>query len=228
MKINHENLIDDGTVDNNPFKIETPLEKTKEKKPKHKSRFPKRKVNGDRYHIFYLLHLLWVPFFIGASILTGNYALAFLALPYLIYVGTLHQAGGGLEGKGMDYLLWNLSVLASTYSNAQTPHLRSRGQALRAVGGGLTVIGSLIHPWFLLVGGLILLNGLVVSFAERNGEQLARICRIISMSLFLTGTITLLWAPEAAVLTASASLLLHYLYERWDGFEFGVEEEDAE
>lgn len=221
MKLNHESIRDNKSYDDNMFSSPTPLEEKPIKKEKVKNpKLPKRKWRFDVHQRFYVFHL-FVPILMAiAGVLSNNPIMYISIVPYVLMVLFMRRMGGSLSGKGLDYVLWNLSVLVSTYTNSEMPNLRLKRSLLLWGGVGLTITSSFFSPWFLIVGAMITGVGMVFSFADKEPEKITSVSRILSISLLITGSIGLFITQDLALATLFLSILFHVLYEKWDDYVF--------
>ena len=135
----------------------------------------------------------------------------------------MRRWGGGLEDKGLDYVLWNLSVLVSTYTNAEMPRLRDRRNLLLWGGVGITVVSSFFSPWFLIIGMVITGIGMVFAFADKEPEKISVVSRVLSITLLVSGSLGLFLIQDLALATLFLSLVFHLLYEKWGEYVFYLE-----
>jgi hypothetical protein len=92
-------------------------------------------------------------------------------------------------------------------------------------GGVFAVLVSLVSPWFLLVGIITFLMGMLFAFADKDDENIANMSRMISIGLLVTGTLGLFVSPGLALAVLSLSLCFHHMFEKWDTYEFTLDEE---
>lgn len=227
LKQNHDSFRDDRPINDNALIKGTPLERDKEKKPvKSKPKLPKRKWKKDKYQLFYLVHFLLLLLFLLAGYVTSTGSLVGAVIPYGSVVYIMYRTGGSLSGKGLEYTIWNLSVLTSTYVNAKMPNLRGFKTHLIWTGGIVSILMSLISPWFFLMGQLIFMMGLVFAFADKDEDNIAEKSRMISVVFLIIGTIGLFVSPGYALAVLFLSLCYHHLFEQWDEYEFVLNEEN--
>lgn len=225
MKKNFESLRDENPMNDNDLIKATALNhvKNKAKETRVLPKLPKRKVQPDKYQLFYLIHLLLLPVFLLAGLLTQEFGLVFSIIPYAAMVIILYRIGGALSLKGMDYVLWNLAVLVSTFTNTKVPNLRKYGKELQWAGAVILILSSFFSPWFMVFGMALFLASMVFAFAEKDAEVIAGMSRIVSIGLVATGVIGLFLSPGLALATLTLSLFVHQSYEMWDGYEFNLE-----
>lgn len=225
MKQNFESFRDEKPVNDNDLIKATVLNQTKQKAKEKRvlPKLPKRKVKLDKFQSFYLIHLLLLPVFLLVGLLTQQFGLLFAIVPYALLVVILYRMGGGLSLKGMDYVLWNLSVLVSTFTNAKSPNLRKYRKELEWAGAVILILASLSMPWFMVFGLTLFFTSMVFAFAEKDGEGIASMSRIVSIGLLVAGVIGLFLSPGLALATLTLSLLVHLSFEMWDGYEFNLE-----
>lgn len=224
MKQNHESFLDKTSFNDNEFAKPTSMEK--EAEPTHEKplpKLPKRKFEMGSHQLFYLLHVPVLLVMAAAGIIGQVIPLLLAIVPYGAMLYVMRRVGSSLNGKGMDYVLWNLSVLVSTYTNHEMPNLRRFGLQLRVSGAVVAVLFSLFSAWFMLFGLLTLGVGLVFAFAEKDGKSISKVSQITAFGLLATGVIGLFLAPGLALATLSLSLCFHHLYEKWDEYEFELD-----
>lgn len=226
MKPNHESFKDNTPFNDNEFIKATAFRKEEPiKQVKPVPKMPKRKWEPDKYQVFYLIHFLLLGLFLPAGFITHTIPLVLAIVPYGGIVFFLYRVGGSLSGKGLDYVLWNLSVLVSTYLNTQMPNLRRFKMHLLWGGGVFAILVSLMSPWFLLVGLITFLWGMLFAFADKDDENISNMSRMISIGFLVTGTLGLFVSPSLALAVLFFSLCFHHVFEKWDEYEFTLDEE---
>jgi hypothetical protein len=226
MKQNHESFKDNTPFNDNEFIKATAFKKegaVKQVKPVPK--MPKRKWEKNKYQVFYLIHFLLLGLFLPAGFITHTIPLVVAIVPYGGMVFMMYRIGGSLSGKGLNYVLWNLSVLVSTYLNTQMPNLRRFKMHLLWGGGIFAILVSLMSAWFLLVGLVAFSLGLLFAFADKDDEHIANMSRMISIGFLVTGTLGLFVSPGLALAVLFLSLCFHHVFEKWDTYEFTLNEE---
>lgn len=225
MKPNHTTLKDKDSIGSNEFREAIPYKKEEPAKPKQPMpKLPKRKWRMDRMQSFYLFHGIALIALLVAGGATQTMPLLLAVVPYGALLFLMQRIGGSLEGRGLDYVLYNQSVLVSAYLNSEMPNLRRFGKGLRV--GGLTLLGvtSLFLPWGMAIGGAILAFGFLVAFADQETEEIAFMSRIGAIALLVTGLIGLFYMPGTALVTLTLSLGLHHLFEKWDSYDLELDE----
>lgn len=225
MKANHESFKDEKPLNDNELVMPTGLaqKKKKSKEKRNLPSTPKRKLEWSKHQSLYLIHLFFLPVFVLVGLLTNEYGLVFAIIPYGLMVLFLHRMGSVLSLEGLDYVLWNLSVLVSIFTNTKTPNLRKYGEEVIWGGAILLILMSLFSPWFMVFGMVVFLTGMVFAFAEKEAEVISEMSRIVSIGLTVTGVIGLFLSPGLALATLTISLLIHQVYEMWDDYEFNLE-----
>lgn len=224
MKLNHESILDNKSYNDNEFVSPTVLKKESVKREKRKKpKLPKRKWAFDNYQRFYFFHLMVPLLMVFAGVLSDNPILFLSIVPYVIMVLIMRRLGSGLEDKGLDYVLWNLSVLVSTYTNSEMPRLRGYRNLLLWGGVGVTVTASIFSPWFLMIGVVMTGVGMVFAFADKESEKISAVSRVLSISLLVTGSVGLFIIQDLALATLFVSIVFHLLYEKWNEYVFYLE-----
>lgn len=223
MKKNHQSLLDANSYTNHEVANTTPLKKNEVKTAKPLPKLPKRKFKMDKHQSFYLFHIPVMLLMLVAGIFLDATFLIPSILPYAVLVFLANRLGGSLRGKGLDYVLWNLSVLVSTYTNTQTPNLRRFGRLLRIVGAIVLVLLSAVSAWLMLVGLLLVALGLVFAFAEKEEEVIVQTSRLLAIGMLLGGAVSIFVSPDMTLAIVAVSLAFHHMYELWDEYEFTLE-----
>lgn len=225
MKQTHQSLRDDSPLNTNDLLKTTGLanERTKSSIKREIPQLPKRKLAGDKHQLFYCIHLSLLPVMLFFGFKYEVAQLIFFVIPYAGLLVTLYRIGGGLSLKEMNYVVWNLSVLVSTLTNAKIPRLRKYGNELRWGGGGLLLLGSLFSPWFMALGGTLFMLGMLFSFAEKDAETMAEMAKIVTWGLLVTGVLSLFVSPGMTLVTLTTSLLIQLVLETWEDYEFTLE-----
>lgn len=225
MKINHEVFRDEKEFGDNTFKTPTPLQDDKQisTKKRAKMTIPSRKWVFGKESIFYMMHFLLIPlsFLIGG--LTGNLILLFMGIPYALTIYVAYRLGGEMKSRGLYHVMWNLSILISTYTHANMRGIRDRYRTISIVGLTLSGIGAILSSFVLVIGVLLVSASLIFAFAEQDDAKIASIGKSLSVILLITGAIGLVIHPGMAHGILVASLFGNWLYEKWKDYEFTTE-----
>lgn len=221
MKMNHESFRDNKDFGDNNFRNTTPLEKGDAPVvKKRKLEVPKRKWTFEKETMFYLIHFLLVPVSILVGGLLGYINLFLMALPYIFTIILAFRFGGEMRAKGLDYVLWNLSVLVSTYTHQNARALRERYETIGIASLVLMTLGSLLSGLLFGVGIVLLLLFLVFAFAEQDNEAIAKLGKWMSFALLGAGVIAFFMNPMLAHGALVFSLVGNWLYEKWNDYTF--------
>jgi len=222
MKINHETLIDEKEFGDNTFRNQTPSPKEKEpsKPTKAKLKLPKRKVSSGSERVFYILHALTLLVAFVAGAFLGHASLFVFAIPYAIVLFISYRLGGEMKVKGLNHIIWNLSVLISTYTNANMRALRQRYKGLGIMGIVFMTIGGMTSGLLLVVGLIAFVGHLLFAFAEMNTEIISNRSKLLSITLLVAGVIAFFMNPLLAYGTLSLSLMANWFHEKWGNYEF--------
>lgn len=223
MKKNYQSLLDANSYSNHEVANTTASKKKEEKIERPLPKLPKRKFQMDKHQSFYLFHIPVMLLMLVAGIFLDSSFLIPSILPYAVMVFLSYRMGGSLKGKGLDYVLWNLSVLLSTYTNTQTPNLRRFGRLLRTTGLIVLVLLSAFSAWLMLVGLLLVTLGLIFAFAEKEEEAIVQTSRFAAIGMLLIGAVSVFSSPDMTLALVIVSLAFHHLYELWDEYEFTLE-----
>lgn len=222
MKINHETLMDEKEFGDNTFRNQTPL-KNNDEKPKiekEKIRLPKRQLESPSEIIFYILHALTIMIgFISGAVLSHP-SLFIFAIPYAIVLFLAYRLGGTMKAKGLNHVIWNLSVFVSTYTNANMKALRQRYKTIGTLSIVFMTLGGIMSGLLLATGLVVFLLYMALAFAEMETEEMSKIAKIASIALLVSGTIALFVNPGIAHGTLVISLLGNWMYEKWNDYEF--------
>ena len=225
IKINHEVFRDEKEFGDNTFKTPTPLQEDKQIPTKKRAKItvPSRKWVFGKDSIFYMMHFLLVPlsFLIGG--VTGHMSLFLMGIPYVLTIYLFYRLGGEMKSRGLHHVMWNLSILMSTYTHANMRGVRDRYRAIAIIGLTLSGIGALSSSFILVVGILLVTVSLFFAFSEQDEPKIASIGKTLSIILLITGAIGLVIHPGMAHGILVASLFGNWLYEKWKDYEFTTE-----
>ncbi|WP_442637652.1 hypothetical protein [Rossellomorea marisflavi] len=226
MKMNHDSIRDNKVFDDDLLTSPVaPKEEPVKKEVVPLPKIPKRKWSFDSSQRLYVFHLL-VPLLMAVEGVLADNPIMFLSIvPYVLMVLVMRRLGGGLENKGLDYILWNMSVLISTYTNAEMPRIRHRRKLLMWGGAVIAIASSIFSPWFLFVGSIIAVIGMVFAFADKEPEQIAKVSQILSIALLVTGGAGMFHIEDLGLASLFLSLVFHLNYEKWKNYEFYLDVE---
>lgn len=226
MKMNHETFRDNQDFGDNTFKTPTSLHQKPEStdKPEKKHpKLPKRTFTFGKETMFYLLHGLAILVSLLFGGLLGHVSLFLMLIPYIVVLVCAFRIGGNIRSKGLNHVLWNLSVLTSTYTNTNMRRMREQRTLLVTAGTLLMVMGSLFSGLFLIVGVILFLSSVVFFFAEQETDELAVHGKRLSWAMLVAGLIAFGVNPMMAHIALVLSLAGNWLYEKWKDYEWQVD-----
>lgn len=225
MKINHETMLDNKDFTDNDFKNPTPLKKEEGKINPQKTKMviPKRSWSFSKENLFYMIHMVLAFLSLIVGGIMGHVSLFLFFIPYVVTIVLAYRLGGDMKAKGLHHVMWNLSVLSSTYTNANMRALRERRTAIGYVGLGLMITGAMFSGLFLMIGVGFTMLSLFFAFAEQDNETISSFSKQVSQLLLIGGVIALMMNPLVAHGVFILSLFYHYVYEKWDDYEFIID-----
>lgn len=225
MKINHETMLDNKDFTDNDFKNPTPLKKEEGiKKPqKTKMAIPKRSWSFSKENGFYIIHMILAFLSLIVGGIMGHASLFVFFIPYVVTIMLAYRLGGEMKANGLHHVMWNLSVLSSTYTNANMRALRERRKAIGYAGLGLMITGALFSGLLLIIGVGLTMLSLFFAFSEQDNETISNFSKQVSQLLLIGGVGALMMNPLVAHGVFILSLFYHYIYEKWNEYEFIID-----
>lgn len=228
MRISHESLLDKNEQDNNAFTfpISAPKEYSRGNREKSKTPLglPRRKWTMSKVNLFYMAHIVIgaLSLIIGGAF--GTLSAFIMFIPYMLAVEMAFRLGGLRRERTINLIVWNLSVLISSYTNQKWRAIRERASILYRVGLILGAIGAVISNYFLIIGTTLVLLNLIFRFADQDSEAMSKDSKHYAIVLMISGILTLFTSPLNAHGVLLLSLMLYALHESWSNYTFSVEE----
>lgn len=228
MRISHESLLDKNKKDNNAFTfpISAPKEYSRGNQEKSKTPLglPRRKWTMSKDNLFYMAHMVIgvLSLVIGGAF--GTLSGFLLFVPYMLAVEMAFRLGGVRKERTINLIVWNLSVLISSYTNQKMRALRERTTLLYRVGLILSAIGAVFSSYFLILGTALAVLSLIFRFADQDGDAMSKDSRHFAFVLVVCGGIALFMNPYNAHGILLLSLMFYAFHESWSNYTFSVEE----